>query len=96
MLEISAISVSEIAIKAASGKLDLQGNTQTLLGNSTIANNVALITQQSLAYAADIETEAGALDASRAARALHQVVLAARAAHPRARSLWAAHLHAGA
>ena len=44
----------------------------------------------------ELQTEAGALDASRAARALHQVVLAARAAHPRARSLWAAHLHAGA
>jgi len=43
-----------------------------------------------------LRTEAGALDASRAARALHQVVLAARAAHPQARSLWAAHLHAGA
>lgn len=44
----------------------------------------------------ELRTEAGALDADRAARALHQVVLAARAAHPRARSLWAAHLHAGA
>jgi hypothetical protein len=44
----------------------------------------------------ELRTEAGALNASRAARALHRVVMVTRAAHPRAPSLWAAHLHAGA
>jgi CHAT domain len=44
----------------------------------------------------ELLTQAGALDTSRAARALHQVVLAARDARPRAPSLWAAYLHAGA
>jgi len=43
-----------------------------------------------------LRTQAGALDTARSARALHQVVLEARDARPRAPSLWAAYLHAGA
>jgi hypothetical protein len=44
----------------------------------------------------ELRTQAGTLDTGRAARALHQVVLATRDARPRAPSLWAAYLHAGA
>lgn len=44
----------------------------------------------------ELRTEAGALDTSQAARALHRVVLAARDARPGAGVLWAAYLHAGA
>jgi CHAT domain-containing protein len=44
----------------------------------------------------ELRTEAGTLDTGGAARALHQVVLATRDARPRAPSLWAAYLHAGA
>jgi CHAT domain-containing protein len=44
----------------------------------------------------ELRTEGGALDTTGAARALHQVALAARDARPRALSLWAAYLHAGA
>jgi hypothetical protein len=44
----------------------------------------------------DSEVAVDAVDTGRAARTLHQVVLAARNARPRAPSLWAAYVHAGA
>jgi len=44
----------------------------------------------------ELRTQAGTLETGRAARALHQVVLVTRDARPRAPSLWAAYLHAGA
>jgi len=48
------------------------------------------------AFYHELRLQAGALDTAQPGRALHQVVLAARDARPRAPSLWAAYLHAGA
>ena len=47
-------------------------------------------------FYATLRTNAGALETSQAARALHDAVRAARDEYPRAPSLWAAYIHAGA